>query len=76
MLGLSIGEIVWLTAAILGLAFIAKTFALRLPGAEIRRRGLSRLPRLADVDRAGACRGRAGAEGGAPGSACSLRPFR
>ena len=28
MLGLSIGEVVWLTAAILGLAFIAKTFGL------------------------------------------------
>lgn len=27
MLGLSIGELVWLTAAVLGLAFIAKTFA-------------------------------------------------
>ena len=28
MLGLSVGELVWLTAAVLGLAFIAKTFAL------------------------------------------------
>ncbi len=28
MLGLSLGELVWLTAAILGLAFIAKTFSL------------------------------------------------
>src|SRR5262245_6736157 len=28
MIGLSLGELVWLTAAILGLAFIAKTFAL------------------------------------------------
>lgn len=28
MLGLQLGEIVWLTAAVLGLAFIAKTFAL------------------------------------------------
>jgi threonine/homoserine/homoserine lactone efflux protein len=28
MLGLSIGELVWLTAAVLGLAFIAKTFGL------------------------------------------------
>jgi hypothetical protein len=28
MLGLSIGDIAWLTAAVLGLAFIAKTFAL------------------------------------------------
>lgn len=28
MLGLQVGEIVWLTAAILGLAFIAKTFGL------------------------------------------------
>jgi threonine/homoserine/homoserine lactone efflux protein len=28
MLGLSVGELVWLTAAILGLAFIAKTFGL------------------------------------------------
>ena len=27
MIGLSIGELVWLTAAVLGLAFIAKTFA-------------------------------------------------
>ena len=28
MLGLALGELVWLTAAVLGLAFIAKTFAL------------------------------------------------
>jgi threonine/homoserine/homoserine lactone efflux protein len=28
MLGLAIGELVWLTAAVLGLAFIAKTFGL------------------------------------------------
>lgn len=28
MLGLSVGDVVWLTAAILGLAFVAKTFAL------------------------------------------------
>jgi threonine/homoserine/homoserine lactone efflux protein len=28
MLGLSIGDVAWLTAAVLGLAFIAKTFAL------------------------------------------------
>jgi threonine/homoserine/homoserine lactone efflux protein len=28
MLGLSVGDVVWLTATILGLAFIAKTFAL------------------------------------------------
>jgi threonine/homoserine/homoserine lactone efflux protein len=28
MIGLSIGDVVWLTSAILGLAFIAKTFAL------------------------------------------------
>jgi threonine/homoserine/homoserine lactone efflux protein len=27
MLGLSVGDVVWLTAAVLGLAFIAKTFA-------------------------------------------------
>lgn len=28
VIGLSVGEIIWLTAAVLGLAFIAKTFAL------------------------------------------------
>lgn len=28
MIGLSVGELVWLTAAVLGLAFVAKTFAL------------------------------------------------
>jgi threonine/homoserine/homoserine lactone efflux protein len=32
MLGLSIGELVWLTSAVLGLAFIAKTFAIAFLG--------------------------------------------
>ena len=55
MLGLSIGELVWLTAAVLGLAFIAKTFAFAFMVLKYAGAALSRIPRLAHVDRSRAC---------------------
>ena len=53
MLGLAVGDVVWLTAAILGLAFIAKTFALAFLVLKYAGAAYLALPRLADVDGAG-----------------------
>ncbi len=57
-LGLILGDMIYLTAVILGLAFIAQTFTDGLHGHQDRRRPLSRLHRLEALDSRAACRRR------------------
>ena len=58
-----VGEAIWLSLAVFGLAFVAQTFHLAFVVREMGGRRLPRLPRLEDVDRAGRrARGRPAAQ--------------